>query len=105
MPYGMLFFSESSLVNILEESMNYFFILDILVTFNTAILDPINNCLIVDRKQIALAYLKGFFFIDFISSFPFDLVSPSVGSANRLLRILKIPWLIKIVKLMKLMKI
>ena len=85
--------------------MNYFFIADILVTFNTAVIEASTNTPTIDRKIIAKVYVKGFFFIDFISSFPFDLIAPSIGSANRLLRILKIPRLIKIVKLMKLIKI
>jgi len=33
-----------------------------------------------DLKAIALNYVKGFFFLDFFSSIPFDLFLPNLGS-------------------------
>ena len=49
------------------------FFIDIIIIFRTAI---INNqmLLITDAKQIAISYLKGMFWIDFLSTVPLDTV-------------------------------
>ena len=45
------------------------FILDIFLSF-LAVEEDVNGELIIDRKTIAIRYLKGWFTIDMISSFP-----------------------------------
>lgn len=52
-----------------------------------------------------MSYIKGFFLIDLVSSIPFDLIGSDLASANKLLRILKIPRLIKIFKIAKIFKL
>tara|TARA_B110000285_G_C14782361_1_gene449154 strand:- start:359 stop:568 length:210 start_codon:yes stop_codon:yes gene_type:complete len=49
------------------------FLIGILVTFNSVIQDS-QFKLISDRKIISKTYLKGWFMIDLISIFPFDLI-------------------------------
>ncbi len=46
-----------------------FFLCDIILTFNTAVY--IKGSLIVDRKRIAFEYLKLWFWLDLLSSFPY----------------------------------
>lgn len=58
----------------------------------------------MSKKLIALNYIKGFFWLDFLSSIPFNFFS-SASSANKLLRILKIPRLIRMFKLAKVLRI
>ena len=60
---------------------------------------------IVTHKEIALEYVKGFFALDLLSSIPFNFFTDGSGSANKLLRILKIPRLIRMLKLAKVMKL
>ena len=55
--------------------MDVMFLIDIIVTFFTSVNDERSCTEVVDRKQIAVLYLKGWFWIDSISIFPFDLVA------------------------------
>ena len=52
--------------------------------------------IITDSKKIAMNYLKGWFFIDFISSFPFELIWES-SHILRLLRIIRINKIFKFI--------
>ena len=56
-------------------------------------------------KPIALNYLKGWFTLDAISTFPFQLIelyaNTSNGSYNKLLRLLRLPRLYRLVRLFK----
>jgi len=47
--------------------------IDIVVNFITVLENDVGE-LITDRKKIAIAYLKGWFWIDFISCAPIDLM-------------------------------
>jgi hypothetical protein len=100
MPYGMVFFPDSTDKEMAEEIMNIFFGIDIFVNFLTPILMP-DGEFMFEYGGIAENYLKGFFTIDFISSVPFGLMFGGGGGANKLLRIMKIPRLIKMMKLTK----
>lgn len=61
------------------------FCIDIVLTFNTAVLDE-NGITVVNRNQIALHYLRFWFWIDLLSSFPFQLISNAVtGNTSNLL--------------------
>jgi hypothetical protein len=55
---------------VLDGMVDVLFALDILMTFNTAIYNS-DGDLIVDRKFVALTYLKGWFVLDFVSTVPF----------------------------------
>ncbi|EAR85630.2 cation channel family protein (macronuclear) [Tetrahymena thermophila SB210] len=60
----------------LDNIFDFVFLGDILLNFNTAIYRKGN--LIRKRKQIAIEYLKIWFWIDLFSSFPYDMVVQSV---------------------------
>jgi len=103
MPYGMVFMNDDPKVSTMESYMNIFFGIDIFVNFCTAIFDEEGKP-IISHKLIAIDYMKGFFFLDFVSSIPFNLFSDA-ASANKLLRVLKIPRLVRMFKLAKVIKL
>ena len=81
-----------------------------MVTFNTAI--PVSQIKIVeDRKEIAVIYLKKWFWIDLLVTIPYDqiigLYNPSysnVVSVTKFVRMMKIVRLIRLIKLVKVAK-
>ena len=53
--------------------VDFLFLLDILIIFNTAFYDE--DFIIIDcRKQISMQYIQSWFFIDLLSIIPFDLL-------------------------------
>jgi hypothetical protein len=56
--------------------MNAFFFTDILLNFTTAYYE--NGIQVTDRKKIILKYLSFWFWIDLVSTFPYDLLIESV---------------------------
>ena len=56
---------------VLELIQTVFFLIDILFNFNTGIV--LNGVLVMNRKKIAITYLKTWFIFDIIASFPYDL--------------------------------
>jgi hypothetical protein len=59
-------------------------------------------------NMIAIAYIKSYFFVDLLSTFPFDLVietdSGRSHKENKLLRLARIPRLYRILKMFKLVR-
>ena len=58
------------------------FCTDIMLTFNTAVFNELTGLLITDRWQIARRYLKFWFWVDLLSSFPFDLIISEVDGSS-----------------------
>lgn len=54
------------------------FLIDVIVIFFTTLPETDELEEIVDRKAIALAYIKGWFLVDVMAIFPFDLVATGV---------------------------
>eukprot|EP00947_MAST-08B_sp_MAST-8B-sp1_P005122 g5122.t1 len=65
--------------NIAEVCIDVFFVLDIFLNFATPYLDDEDMKYVTDSKKIAIHYLRGWFFIDFVSSIPFEAFS-SIGA-------------------------
>ncbi|OMJ72486.1 hypothetical protein SteCoe_29082 [Stentor coeruleus] len=86
-----------------------FFFIDILMSFNTAYYQ--GGSIVASRKEISRNYLKYWFWIDLLSTFPYDIVisDPSsdskVTSAAQLLRILRFYRILRLLRLAKLKKI
>lgn len=81
------------------------FILDILYNFNKAYMDS-SGSLVVSRAKIACNYLKCWFWIDFLASFPFFLItSATEGSLTQGLKTAKILRVMNIVRLFRLAKL
>ena len=69
--------------------------------------DPTTKRIIVDPKKIARNYLKGFFFVDVIATFPFGLVlsNPAIGLTNKVGKFGRLPKLLKFLRAAKLLKL
>lgn len=141
LPVSIAFYDELNpgwlTVNIITDTL---FILDIVVNFRTGILvqtqyprtvmggvrEPLGGPLydglplplqvVLEPKQIAKAYLRGWFIIDFVSSIPFDYLtlfartgsedneaslSPSLIKASRALRIVRLTKLLSLLRLLR----
>ena len=64
-------FDESNLFTIVKWVIEGFFMLDIILNFMQGYIDPQEQIPVDDFKQIALKYVQGWFFIDFVSVLPF----------------------------------
>jgi len=90
--------------------MDFLFFVDVVLTFNTAILDDTNWTIEDNYKTIAITYLKSWFVIDILSCFPFGLLNhsnnPSANAATvqNLAKAYKFVKLIKLTRVMKIMK-
>ncbi|CAM9240666.1 unnamed protein product, partial [Ectocarpus fasciculatus] len=91
-----------------DTCIDILFAVDIIATFNTAVDDPQTDLLVVNRGDIALKYLSFWFWIDTVSTIPFDklialFVSGSGAlSSIRLIRVLRLMRLIKLMRVAKL---
>jgi hypothetical protein len=70
-------FTDTEKQSIFDDPLNFtidfFFLLDIIVIFNSAYYTE-NMDLVSDRKKIAKHYLTGWFIIDFLAILPFDII-------------------------------
>lgn len=71
----------NSAIGMMEIGVDLSFGHDIYLNFRTAYFSD-EGKLIRDAKQIAFTYLKGWFLVDFISIFPFEVVVDSLGNIN-----------------------
>ncbi|OMJ80534.1 hypothetical protein SteCoe_19174 [Stentor coeruleus] len=103
-PYKLCFVDETSYGwYIYDTLVDCLFVCDIFVTFNTTCQDE-EMKVIVERKSIAINYVKTWFFIDFIACIPFQLLISNSQSYNKLIRIARIPRLYKVLRFLKLLK-
>jgi len=90
--------------------MDFLFFVDLVLTFNTAILDDTNWTIEDHYKTIAKTYLQSWFVIDILSCFPFGLLNhsnnPKISQAQvqYLAKAYKFIKLIKLTRVMKIMK-
>jgi len=71
-PFRISFdFDPSDGLNYFEEFQDIFFLLDIMITFNTGFYN--NGLIILTRWEIIINYLKFWFFLDLASSFPYSM--------------------------------
>ena len=113
-PYRIGFETETTkAIFVSDLVIDFLFLVDVVLRFNTVFIDPGTELYVLDRRKIAKAYFQMWFWIDFGSSIPFDLIvtgttpwdvvdtSQSLGSV-RLVRILRLVRLLKIVRMLKL---
>mmetsp|Transcript_35283 Transcript_35283/g.110255 ORF Transcript_35283/g.110255 Transcript_35283/m.110255 type:complete len:762 (-) Transcript_35283:1164-3449(-) len=106
------FFSDSSWLYV-DFVMDFMFMTDILVNFLTSyhLFDAKGTkYLVTDRRQIALKYLRTWFFIDLIASFPFDFIFYLLnlytnGSIIKLLKSLRFLKLIRLWRVGRMMHV
>ena len=90
----------------LDLCLDFVFILDIIFNFITGYRDPKENEKVVLKcRKLATHYLKGWFILDFISTFPFQIIevamSRNAPQYNKLLRLLRLPRLYRLLKVAK----
>lgn len=82
--------------------LDIFFMLDIVVNFRTAFIKN-GNTLVVDWKEIAIHYLRGWLFIDVVASVPFEKFFPEDQGLTKVQRSgIKLSKFIKMSKLLRL---
>eukprot|EP00746_Dinoflagellata_sp_MGD_P134041 gnl/MRDRNA2_/MRDRNA2_67846_c0_seq1.p1 gnl/MRDRNA2_/MRDRNA2_67846_c0~~gnl/MRDRNA2_/MRDRNA2_67846_c0_seq1.p1 ORF type:complete len:647 (-),score=109.89 gnl/MRDRNA2_/MRDRNA2_67846_c0_seq1:148-2088(-) len=79
-----------------------FFSVDIVLNFNTAFYDGYGN-LEKTRFQIARRYVASWFILDFLSTFPFDVVLSSMKTKGTTL--MRLPRIVKMMRLVRLMRL
>jgi hypothetical protein len=77
--------------------------IDVAVNFFLCYYDE-KGVMITDRHQIAKNYLTGFFFMDFVSSIPFQLLTRGIGGGGKLLKISKLPKITRMIRFVKIRK-
>ena len=80
------------------------FFVDIIIIFMSAYSDE-DFKIVEDRKVIAKRYLTGWFAVDLLAIFPFDIILGQSDDMNHLIRFARIGRLYKLVKLTKLLRI
>ena len=107
MPYLLLVASdevgESTWVLVLETIVTLSFALDIIINFNLAYYSPSRQAYCVNRCSIATRYLRTWFLLDFIATFPLELLSTG-GSSTRFARLGRLQRVTRIARLARLMK-
>jgi hypothetical protein len=104
-PIRISFSDDSEYWIYLELFTDILFMSDIIVNFLSAYPDK-NGVIVFTKKKISKNYLKSWFFIDFVSSFPLQLVfklitGNDIGSFGNLNNVLKITKLSKMSRLTK----
>lgn len=72
------------------------FFFDLFLNFIHAIKHPETYEDITDMREIAKNYMKGWFSIDFVSVFPFQILLPGTGKTTKLFRLFRLPRLLKL---------
>lgn len=112
MPYNIAFSeNEVGVLYYIDLIVDFSFLFDTTLNFFSAYYDD-EGKLITNNKAIAISYLKGWFIIDSLASFPFNLVEKNIEahasitkSYNKILRLLRLPRLYKLLKMTRLIKI
>lgn len=82
-PYKLAFVeNDSAFVNGFEIFVDCLFTLDIVFNFLTTYDDPATNTTISDLPRIAVNYLKGWFLLDVLACFPFQVLDDAGGSSS-----------------------
>jgi hypothetical protein len=58
-----------------------FFLLEIIINFNSSFVDEIDE-VVDDRKQIFINYFAGWFFVDLLSIIPIEFILLSIADTN-----------------------
>ena len=97
---------------LLDLVVDFLFLTDIVLTFNTA-LEESSGLYNVSRGAICKSYCRGWFFIDFLTSLPFqilekiqpDNIAATGDSRQKMLRLMRIPRLYRLVRILRLFKL
>lgn len=111
LPYRTCFYDNSVILSLawfMESFFDLLFIADLILNFFFGYYTE-NEILVLKNKSIALNYIKTWFIMDFISTFPFNYLDYFNGmdtttvstTYNKLLRLTKIPRLYRLIRLFR----
>jgi len=102
LPYSLGFGQPQTLKDI-DGVLDFVFCFDILLNFRTSYVGSTDttDTVILDGNKIALRYVKSWFFLDFFSSVPFDLLTAGLMPSFQPARLLKMGKIAKVMKLLK----
>jgi hypothetical protein len=109
MTFELAFIDEPSQFFLISEYLTTaLFGFDIIFNFNRAFLNKKDE-LVTDRKVIAIKYIKSWFFLDFVSFFPFFIFSKinsklGITISLKTLKILKVLNIVRLIRLIKIIK-
>jgi hypothetical protein len=105
LPYRQVFQVQAAGVfATMEDVIVYFFLTDVMLNLCTAYYNQ--GHLISDPEKIIRNYMKGWFLIDVLASFPYSWAFPDTGSDGmRILRILRFSRFFKVLRLLKVAKL
>ena len=108
-PLRVSFYDDASTFMIVFETLiDCCFFVDIVLTFFSAY-ERKNNVIETRHRQIAIQYFKGWFWIDALSTVPFQLIEMGLESESggdlKMTRITRLPRLYRIVRILRLIKL
>ena len=104
-PYRIALVHSNSLEWIIVNyTIDFIFLVDIIATFFTAFYDE-DFAIIEDRCVIAKAYATSWLAIDVLAIIPFDLISASMSDYNEIVRLSRLGRFYKIIKLFRLVRV
>ncbi|KAF0717473.1 hypothetical protein As57867_002258, partial [Aphanomyces stellatus] len=95
--------------SVFETVIDVLFFIDIMFNFRTGIVNPVTGQVYYNKREIAKAYFRGWFVIDFASTFPIESVAKlmypdtptNTFQTARIFRGLKLARLLKLVRIRK----
>ena len=108
LPFSICFFKESNTnhgFEIFDTIIDFMFLIDICINFISSYDNPETHLPEVRLKMIALNYITGFFFIDIIAIFPFQLIDHPDPKAIQVARVTKLYRLLRVFRLVKILRI
>jgi len=103
MPYTMGF-GQADILRDIDRVCDVLFLLDVAFNFRTTYIDR-DDIIVTNGQKMALHYLKTWFFIDFVSSVPWDFVTAGLLPKLQPARLLKIGKIAKVFKLLRVSKV
>lgn len=104
LPVRIAFEDKNTSLDIIDIIIDCIFGLDMLFNFFEAYEDEQGD-LILDPHKIQMRYLTGWFFVDFMATFPFSLVLGQRSSAAKMSRFLRAPRLFRLFRLLRILKL
>lgn len=92
-------FVDWSNLNGMNTFIDVYFITDMVMTLRTGIVS--NGEVVMDPKRVARKYLNSWFVVDLVSNFPLVLFVQSSGKSLKIVKLQKIPKLLRIGRLLK----
>ena len=98
MKYAAFSSTQSNILMLTDTIIEIIFCIDLILNFLQSFKHPETYENITDLKEIAHNYIfRGWFFVDFISVFPFYMFLNQTGTITKLFRLFRLPRLIKLI--------